>query len=206
MRSVNQNQQSHMPPINSSILTLPNIETTFPTVSAKPTKLKPKTQSKKEKNKIRKRAQRARESARQRHKRLSKQADYQKRYRAKQKKLPLQQQINLKQKANASVQRSRQKTKEQIFRLADGIESYDDDKIDLAYLGKCDQICPHCSAKLWKPEVYRAEKNIPSYSMCCSNGKYKIDDIPDIPQELKKFYLDNDTPIGKYFHENNALV
>ena len=158
-------------------------------------------QSKRETERIRKANARAKETPHQRKIRLAKDAKYKRQKRKQQKQLSISEQAIIRQKNNEAVRRSRNKTHTPKFMLETGIEDYDNSKVQPLRLGLCDQICPHCSAKLWQRELDGSNIN-PKFSLCCGNGKLKLNHIPEPPGELKKLFSDNDSEIGKYFHKN----
>ena len=86
------------------------------------------------------------------------------------------------------------------YTLSKGIESFDNSKIEYFNVGKCDQICPHCKAKLWLRETIGDTKKKQNWSLCCKNGSISLEELPEPPTYLKDLFNDRDSPDAKYFH------
>lgn len=65
---------------------------------------------------------------------------------------------------------------------------YDADK--LVIIGRMDTVCHHCNALKWKEEPT---------SLCCLNGKIKLDPIAEPPRALIQFVDPKSSPIVSLF-------
>lgn len=63
----------------------------------------------------------------------------------------------------------------------------------LGDVGKCDVICKHCNASLFKNEPK---------GLCCANGKVKLPPTPPPPPEIQAYLDDMSQPEAKHFFAN----
>ncbi|XP_014773256.1 uncharacterized protein LOC106871358 [Octopus bimaculoides] len=61
--------------------------------------------------------------------------------------------------------------------------------------------CHHCNALMFIGEHTGGTMNNPSFGICCKSGMIKIENIPELPNELADLFLSN-TPEAKYFKRN----
>ena len=113
--------------------------------------------------------------------------------------------ISNKKQSNSRRKKSKKqskKSKQVNFILEDGLESFDPSRVETIDFGEQNEICPYCSAKLWKAEIEGINTRKRKYKYCCEDGKVQLQKIPDPPQELKDLYLDTTSILGIYFHQN----
>ena len=111
--------------------------------------------------------------------------------------------IMQRREAVASAKHRRRCKTTSIFRMENGIESFDNSKVTVLYLGEPTHICPSCSAKYWKREVeYIGKNDFTKFSKCCGKGKYALHDIPEPPEYLRNLWENPSTPDGAYFHDH----
>ena len=65
------------------------------------------------------------------------------------------------------------------------------------HMGRCDQVCRHCSAMFWYDErTALPQRNRVEYHKCCNNGKVKLDSQNEYPQYIKDLFT------NRHFQEN----
>ena len=158
-------------------------------------------------DRLRKQRERSNETATQRQRRLQKDRN---RKRSKRRKMSIEEKIIRNRAKQLAMQhnrgRGKYKNAGKFLMTEPGYFqdwTWDDAPTELLHLGEPDVECPHCGALLWARETQYAGKTVnEKFSLCCSKGKYKLQELKEPPKVLKDLYEDFSSEEGKYFHQH----
>eukprot|EP00956_Cyclotella_meneghiniana_P035777 scaffold118180_cov56-Cyclotella_meneghiniana.AAC.1 len=81
------------------------------------------------------------------------------------------------------------------------IDTFDEASVTRHYCGRLDHKCKYCNAMGFRAEKKGSAEEVHFGNMCCNQGKFNPEPVPEVPPELKELFC-GDTAEAKHFRKN----